>query len=139
MEAACRGARSSKKYASGDTVGILPGHDPDKANEFVDIVLPSGLDHVRNTIVSHADAVIAVGGGAGTLTEIGFAWINKRLVIGLRIEGWSGRLADQRVDDRQRYPDEPDDRIYGSDSADEAIRILGEKLPRYNKHHFGIA
>jgi uncharacterized protein (TIGR00725 family) len=54
------------------------------ANPFVDIAIASGLDHVRNSVVAHADAVIAIGGGAGTMSEICFAWIYKRLVIG----GW---------------------------------------------------
>lgn len=96
MEAACRGARSSSRYQSGDTVAVLPGHDPADANPFVDIVIPSGLDHVRNSIVVHADAVIAIGGGAGTMSEICLAWIYKRLIVALRVE-WSIVLRASRV------------------------------------------
>lgn len=139
MEAASRGARSSSKYQSGDTVGVVPGHDPGEANAFVDVVLASGLDHVRNSVVAHADAVIAVGGGAGTMSEICLAWIYKRLIIGLRVDGWSGRMSDQRVDQRIRYPGEPDDRVFGADSAAGAIHLLGERLPRYSAHHHGVA
>lgn len=138
MEAASRGARSSSKYQSGDTVGVVPGHDPGEANVFVDVVLASGLDHVRNSVVAHADAVIAIGGGAGTMSEICFAWIYKRLIIGMRVEGWSGRIADQRVDERTRYPKEPDDCVFGADSADEAACLLAEKLARYCSHHHGV-
>lgn len=138
MESACRGARSSKKYLSGDTVGVLPGHDPGEANEFVDIVIASGLDHVRNSAVAHADAVIAIGGGAGTMSEICFAWIYKRLIIGMRVDGWSGRMADQRVDERIRYANEPDDCVFGAESAERAVRLIVERLPRYCDQHQGV-
>lgn len=138
MEAASRGARSSSKYRSGDTVGVVPGHDPGEANAFVDVVLASGLDHVRNSVVAHADAVIAIGGGAGTMSEICFAWIYKRLIIGMRVDGWSGRMADQRVDERARYPNEADDRIFGADSADDVVRILADRLARFADHHRGV-
>jgi hypothetical protein len=138
MEAASRGARSSSKYRSGDTVGVVPGHDPGEANAFVDVVLASGLDHVRNSVVAHADAVIAVGGGAGTMSEICFAWIYKRMIIGMRVEGWSGRMADQRVDERTRYPNETDDRVFGADSVDDVVRILADRLARFADHHRGV-
>jgi len=138
MEAASRGAHSSSKYRSGDTVGVVPGHDPGEANAFVDVVLASGLDHVRNSVVAHADAVIAVGGGAGTMSEICFAWIYKRMIIGMRVEGWSGRMADQRVDERTRYPNETDDRVFGADSVDDVVRILADRLARFADHHRGV-
>lgn len=132
MEAACRGARSSALYQPGDTVAVLPGHDPADANPFVDVVIPSGLDHVRNSIVAHADAVIAIGGGAGTMSEICLAWIYKRLVVALKVDGWSGRIADQRVDERVRYPTEPGDRVFGAASATEAVRTVVDRIDRYD-------
>jgi hypothetical protein len=80
MEAACRGARS----AGGTTVGILPGPTREDANPFVDIAIPTGLGEARNALVVRAaDAVIAVGGGVGTLSEIGLALKMGRPVIGL--------------------------------------------------------
>jgi uncharacterized protein (TIGR00725 family) len=138
MEAACRGARSSPKYVTGDTIGLLPGHDPCEANEFVDIVIATGLDHVRNSVVAHADAVVAIGGGAGTMSEICLAWIYKRLIIAMRVEGWSGRIAGQRVDERVRYPEEPDDQVFGADSASDVVRLLGQRLPCYCGNHRGV-
>jgi len=138
MECACRGARSSPVYAPGDTVAVVPGHDPGEANPFVDISIATGLDHVRNSVVAHADAVIAIGGGAGTMSEICFAWVYKRLVIGFRVDGWSGRVADQRVDDRVRYPDEQDDRVFGVDTAHDAMRVLAERIERYTSQHCGV-
>ena len=138
MEAACRGARSSSRYQSGDTVAVLPGHDPADANPFVDVVIPSGLDHVRNSIVAHADAVIAIGGGAGTMSEICLAWIYKRLVVALRVAGWSGKIADQRVDERVRYPDEPEDRVFGATSAADAVRTVADRVDRYTRQTSGV-
>ena len=80
MEAACRGARS----AGGTTVGILPGLDRAYANPFVDVALPTGLGEGRNVLVVRAaDAVIAVGGAYGTLSEIALALRGGTPVVGL--------------------------------------------------------
>lgn len=138
MEAACRGGRASPAWKDGAIVGVLPGHDPRAANPFVDIVIPTGLDLARNVLVAHADALIAIGGGAGTLTEIAMAWQMGRLVLAYRGPGWSGRLADQRVDGRVRVPDLPGDRAYGFSDADEAIELLRDLLPRYGFTNEGI-
>jgi uncharacterized protein (TIGR00725 family) len=100
MHAACRGARQSSRYREGDTVGILPGTDPAEANDAVDVVVPTGLGHARNIIIAQAQVVVAVGGGAGTLSEIAMAWVHNRPIVALELDGWSGRLAGTPVDDR---------------------------------------
>jgi len=138
MEAASKGARSSRKYRPGDVVGILPSLDPSTANPYVDVVLPTGLDMGRNLLVAQASALVAIGGGAGTLSEIAFAWMLKRLIVALRVDGWSGRLADQRVDGRIRYKGIPDDRVYGADTALEAAALVHRLLPLYDRRHRGI-
>ena len=80
MEAACRGA----KEAGGHTVGILPGADRAAANPFVDRAVPTGLGEARNALVVRAaDALIAVGGGYGTLSEIALALKAGKRVVGL--------------------------------------------------------
>jgi uncharacterized protein (TIGR00725 family) len=80
MEAACRGA----KGAGGTTVGILPGTDRSEANEFVDVAIPTGLGEARNALVVRtAHALIAVGGGYGTLSEIALALKAGKRVVGL--------------------------------------------------------
>jgi uncharacterized protein (TIGR00725 family) len=80
MEAACRGARS----AGGTTVGILPGTDRGQANAYVDVPIVTGLGEARNVlVVRSADAVIAVSGGYGTLSEIALALKMGRPVVGL--------------------------------------------------------
>jgi uncharacterized protein (TIGR00725 family) len=80
MEAACRGARSRR----GRTVGLLPGEDRDAANGWVEIAVATGLGELRNgLVVRAADAVVAVGGGHGTLSEIALALKLGRPVVGL--------------------------------------------------------
>jgi len=138
MEAACKGARMSESYREGDTIGLLPGHDPAEANPYVDIPIATGLDFGRNAVVANADAVLAIGGGSGTLAEVALAWQLKRLIVALRVEGWSGKLADTRIDGRKRYLDMPDDRVYGVDGPRDAVRLLAEMLPRYSDRHTGI-
>jgi len=80
MEAACQGAKAQ----GGITVGILPGADRRQANRYVDIPVVTGLGDARNAVVVRsADAVIAVSGGYGTLSEIGLALKMGRPVVGL--------------------------------------------------------
>ena len=87
MEAACRGAQA----AGGTTLGLLPGDDRRDANPFVDVALATGLGEGRNALVVRAaDAVLAIGGGYGTLSEIALALKAGKRVIGLgtwEIEG----------------------------------------------------
>lgn len=92
MEAACRGAKS----AGGLTVGILPGPDRSEANPFVDVAIATNLGWMRNVaIVLTADALVAIGGGFGTLSEIGHALSYRKPVIGLRT--WEAARAGQRA------------------------------------------
>jgi uncharacterized protein (TIGR00725 family) len=80
MQAACRGAH----MAGGFTVGILPGTDSGEGNPYLSLALPTGLGQARNAVVVQAsDAVIAVGGGAGTLSEIGHALKAGKPLVGL--------------------------------------------------------
>jgi uncharacterized protein (TIGR00725 family) len=80
MAAVCAGATR----AGGETVGILPTADPDDANEYVDTPVATGMGHARNAmVVMNGDAVVAVDGGAGTLSELGFAGVFDRPVAGL--------------------------------------------------------
>lgn len=86
MAAACRGAAS----AGGLTVGILPGADRSVANDWVRVAIPTGLGEMRNALVVRAaDAVVAVGGAYGTLSEIALA-----LKTGVRVVGLSSWAID---------------------------------------------
>ena len=80
MAAACRGAT----LAGGLTIGILPGDSRRSANPYVQIPIVTNLGEARNVIVvKTAQAVIAIGGGYGTLSEIGHALKNNIPVVGL--------------------------------------------------------
>lgn len=80
MEAACHGARTE----GGLTIGVLPGGSPGDANPWVDVPVATGLGYTRNALViMNADAVIAVDGEYGTLSEIAYGKIHGRRVVGL--------------------------------------------------------
>jgi len=80
MAAACRGAKS----AGALTIGILPGDDRAAANPWIDIAIPTGLGEARNALVVRtADAIVAVGGEYGTLSEIALALRAGKPVVGL--------------------------------------------------------
>jgi len=104
MEAACRGARRE----GGLTVGILPGGDRAAANPHLSVAIATGLGELRNGLVVRAsDALIAVGGEFGTLSEIAFA-----LKLGKRVVG----LATWEL---PRF----NDAILRAASAEEAVRL----------------
>jgi uncharacterized protein (TIGR00725 family) len=80
MEGACKGARTG----GGTTLGILPGLDRAEANPYVDVAVPTGLGEARNALVVRAaDALIAVGGGYGTLSEVALGLKAGKPVVGL--------------------------------------------------------
>ncbi|MBQ8885727.1 MAG: TIGR00725 family protein [Clostridia bacterium] len=141
MRAVMQGARDSKNYREGDTVAIIPSFDVTTANEYADIVIPTGIDMMRNALVANADAVVGVGGGAGTLCEYAFAWSLKRLIIAYKNSGgWSEKLAGTRLDDTVRYADiDPkEDRVFSVTEPEEMIKILKEKIEHYDIRHTGI-
>lgn len=92
MEAACRGARR----AGGRTIGILPGTERAEANPFVEVAVVTGMGQTRNAIiVLTADVLIAIGGGYGTLSEIGLALRHGKPVVGLRT--WDAAQGERRA------------------------------------------
>ena len=100
MEAACRGAAMK----GGTCVGIIRSGDLSRANRHCNVVIGTELEHARNVLtVLSSDAVIAIGGGAGTLSEICFAWIHNRPIFILRgYGGWSDRLNNSTELDKRR-------------------------------------
>lgn len=95
MSAACRAAQS----AGGLTVGILPTVDPGAGNEFLDVVIPTGMGYARNAIVAYSgQAVIAIGGSSGTLSEIAYATIRNIPVVTLG----SWELSERRLSHNTR-------------------------------------
>jgi uncharacterized protein (TIGR00725 family) len=114
MEAACRGARE----AGGTTVGILPGDSRSDANPWVSVAIPTGLGELRNGLVVRAgDAVVAVGGEFGTLSEIGFALKLGRPVVGLTT--WELARRGEPVTDAIVLASDP------ADAAARAVELAG--------------
>lgn len=90
MQAACKGAWE----AGGFTLGILPGIDSTQANPYLTVTLPSGLHEARNVLVVLAgEAVLAIGGGQGTLSEIAHAIRMGKVVVGYQT--WEGHVQDE--------------------------------------------
>ena len=114
MEAACRGAKSE----GGLTVGILPGNSRNDANQYVTIPIITGIGYARNSIVAKSgQAVIAIGGKYGTLSEIAYALQDKIPVIGLGT--WvlaTGKSKDESIVIAKD----------ASDAVDKALKSIGK-------------
>jgi uncharacterized protein (TIGR00725 family) len=106
MEAACRGA----KRKGGITIGILPGEERERANPYVDYIIPSGMGILRNgLIINSAAGAIAVGGQYGTLSEMAFAL--QRSIPLVSLKSWSF-----------------DEAIMTADTAEEAVKLLFQMI-----------
>lgn len=98
MEAACRGA----KEANGTTVGVIPQDNFSFANQFCDIVICTGIGFARDFIVAtSSDAIIAIGGGIGTLIEMSVGYMIKKKVVAVSPSGgvsdiYAGKYLDER-------------------------------------------
>ena len=115
MEAACRGASRE----GGLTIGVLPGDNRQAANPYVKIPIATGLGYARNVaVVKSAQAVIAIDGSYGTLTEIGHALQSGIPVIGLNT--WSLSIAGQ-ADNSIISADNP------KDAVNKAIELINNQ------------
>ena len=120
MRAACHGAQD----AGGITVGIIPQDDSSHANDFCDIVIPSGMGLMRDFLNTHsADGVIVVGGGSGTLSEICAAYMYKKPVVALKNSGGTAtKYADEYLDHRKNV------KIIGVETPQHAIKYILEQI-----------
>jgi uncharacterized protein (TIGR00725 family) len=117
MEAVCRGARAG----GGHTIGILPGVDHGDMNPYVEFPIVTGLGYARNVIVVlSGEAVIAVDGSYGTLSEIGHALAHGKPVIGLRTWSFSNDNTDDRAIIRASDP---------QDAVEKAIAAARSRRP----------
>lgn len=137
MEAVCKGAKSSSKYIEGMVIGILPGFDPTFSNQYVDVVIATGLDTYRNAIVANSDVVVAMGGQAGTLSEMAYAWTFRRMLIGYDVPGWSGKLAGTRIDNRKRI-DWEGDMVFKVSDEKQVIELIQKYIHHYTRRHHSI-
>jgi uncharacterized protein (TIGR00725 family) len=120
MKAACHGA----KDAGGLTVGIIPQSEPSFANEYCDIVIPSGMGLARDFLNAlSADGVIIIGGGSGTLSETCAAYMHKKPIVAIKNSGGTAeKYADQYLDQRKNVL------IVGVLSPKEAVKTILEKI-----------
>lgn len=113
MEAVARGAREEK----GIAVGIIPGTDKKGANPFCDIVIATGIGRARNlVVVNSSDAVIAISGGTGTLSEIALALSENKLVIVLKGSGGVSDIVAGKIIGNSK--------VLEAGSPEEAIEII---------------
>lgn len=119
MEAVSKGVKDSDN-AQSKVIGILPFENKEKANKYLDVIIPTGIGFARNSVlVLSSDILIALGGGAGTLNEISYAWqFGKKVFCYTGIEGWSKKLANQNLDNRKK------DLLIGFSSLDELSKLL---------------
>ena len=120
IRAACHGAQE----VGGTTVGIIPQDDSSHANEFCDIVIPSGMGLTRDFLNAlSADGVIVVGGGSGTLSEICAAYMYKKPIVTLKNSGGiASKYADTYLDHRKNV------KIVGVGTPQQAIKYILENI-----------
>ena len=120
MKAASHGAHD----ANGLIIGIIPQDDASFANEFCDVVIPSGMGLTRDFLNAlSADGVIIVGGGSGTLSEICASYMNKKPIVAIRNTGGAAdRFIDGYVDHRKIV------KIIGVDSPKDAVKKILELI-----------
>ncbi len=120
MESACKGAREG----SGITVGIIPQQEFSYANEYCDIVVCTGIGFSRDFIVSSsADGIIVVGGGVGTLIEMGAAYMMKKTIVAIAGSGGAADSYGNNYLDYRRTV-----KIMLAKDARSAVRMITDKL-----------
>jgi uncharacterized protein (TIGR00725 family) len=125
MEAASKGALD----AGGHSVGIVPSADSDQANRYCEFVVATGMGKSRNFVVAYSgDAMIVVGGGAGTITEAAAAYQVAKPIVTVKGTGgvadeWAGKYFDDR---RTRL-------ILGGSSPEDAVKKAMRELSRDGK------
>ncbi len=120
MTAASHGA----KDAGGLTIGIIPQDDPKLANEYCDVVIPTGMGLTRDFLNAlSADGVIIVGGGSGTLSEVCASYMHKKPMVAIRnLNGPVAQYIDEYLDHRKNV------KIIGVDNAQEAVKKILELI-----------
>ena len=122
MEAVCKGA----KEVGGTTVGILPGNNASDANQYVDIPICTGLGYARNALVAKSgQAVIAIDGSYGTMSEIGHALAEDIPVIGLKTFTFKiNGMEDEKI----IRADDPTDAVKKAIDAAGNGKIMSKKM-----------
>ncbi len=122
MKAASHGAHD----ANGLTIGIIPQDDATLANQFCDIVIPTGMGLTRDFLNAlSADGIIIVGGGSGTLSEVCAAYMYKKPMVAIRnIGGSVEQYIDGFLDHRKNI------KIIGVDTPEDAVQTILELISK---------
>ncbi|MBW2991024.1 TIGR00725 family protein [Candidatus Woesearchaeota archaeon] len=122
MEAAMKGAKKHK----GITLGILPWEKMDNHNKYCDVIVATGIGWSRDAInLNSCDGAVIVGGGAGTLNEATYAYIEDIPVVALTPSGGMAKtLSDIYFDERKT------EQVIGVDTPKEAITVLLEEIKK---------
>lgn len=126
--AACRGA----KRAGGLTIGVTYGKGKKVwERDDADFIVATGLERGggrETSLVLSCDAVIAISGGSGTLTELAVAYQGDIPMVAMKgVGGWSDKLADTYMDDRKRRY------TFGATTPEEAVEIALREAAEYRK------
>ncbi|MDH5681676.1 MAG: TIGR00725 family protein [Spirochaetota bacterium] len=123
MKHSSRGA----KECGGMVLSILPDTEFDAGHEYADIVIPTGIGYGRNLVnVLSGDLVVAIAGGAGTLSELAYAWQYKKTIFAFSCGGWSQRLGELGVVDEKHNK-----RIVSIDSLSDFERQYFDWIARF--------
>lgn len=129
--AACRGA----KKKGGLTVGVTYGKGKNVVEKDADIIIPCGLERGGGrelTLVLSCDAIIAISGGSGTITELAIAYQADIPMIALKgFGGWADQMADKYFDPRKRRM------VIGADNPKDAVGKALREAKEYRKKYEG--
>ena len=113
--AAAKGAREG----NGLTVGICPGSDLENVSQFVDIPILTGMGFARNQIIAFsADALISIGGGVGTFSEMAYGYAYSKPIVAIKeLGGLPESFIGKYLDDKKKV------KIIGANNAKEAVDL----------------
>ncbi|MBW2983352.1 TIGR00725 family protein [Candidatus Woesearchaeota archaeon] len=124
MEAALKGA----KEEGGHTLAIVPWEDKSHVNDYADYVVATGIGWSRNSInLNSCDGAIVVGGGAGTLNEVTYAYMQSKPTVCITPSGGMAKeISDTYFDIRKTQ------KIYGADNAKEGVELLLDLIKKHD-------
>ena len=124
LEGVMKAASHGAKDGGGFVIGIIPQNDFSFANEYCDVVVPTGMGLARDFLTAlSGDGIIVIGGGSGTLSETCAAYMHKKPIVAIRTSGGvAEKYADTYLDHRKNVL------ITGVSSPKEAVKVILEKI-----------
>jgi hypothetical protein len=124
LEGVMKAASHGAKDGGGFVIGIIPQNDFSFANEYCDVVVPTGMGLARDFLTAlSGDGIIVIGGGSGTLSETCAAYMHKKPIVAIKTSGGvAEKYADTYLDHRKNVL------ITGVSSPKEAVKVILEKI-----------